>query len=269
MLRTVPVLLAALAMPASAQIADLTVQPGDSSVSAEICLSPTGLGTRCDTDSSSVAGSIAVELDDYGTPTAISLYDFALELTGALHYNMDWGNFVGGVNIDLTGVTVSYATPGDPTGPVAVDGTGGFEFPAVSAVFTGTGAYEGYGLIIGPLVGSGTFNLADFGVVDSAISGSVNIDSGQVTLTGAQAFSNSGDINGVQTSIDGTATLVAVGDVPACPGDFNGDGLVNTQDVLAFLNAWAAGDSSADCTGDGNINTQDVLCFLNAWAAGC
>lgn len=28
---------------------------------------------------------------------------------------------------------------------------------------------------------------------------------------------------------------------PPCPGDFNGDGLVNTLDVLEFLNAWTAG----------------------------
>ena len=55
----------------------------------------------------------------------------------------------------------------------------------------------------------------------------------------------------------------------ACYADFNGDGAVNTQDVLAYLNAWAGGDSSADCNGDGSINTQDVLCFLNAWNAGC
>ncbi|HZW08449.1 MAG TPA: GC-type dockerin domain-anchored protein [Phycisphaerales bacterium] len=54
-----------------------------------------------------------------------------------------------------------------------------------------------------------------------------------------------------------------------CEADFNGDGNVNTQDVLAFLNAWTAGDSSADFNGDGNINTQDVLAFLNAWTAGC
>ena len=26
-----------------------------------------------------------------------------------------------------------------------------------------------------------------------------------------------------------------------CPADFNGDGVVNTQDVLRFLNAWVAG----------------------------
>ncbi|VAX36297.1 hypothetical protein MNBD_PLANCTO03-551 [hydrothermal vent metagenome] len=54
-----------------------------------------------------------------------------------------------------------------------------------------------------------------------------------------------------------------------CIADFNSDGSVNTQDVLAFLNAWNAGDSSADINGDGDINTQDVLAFLNLWNAGC
>lgn len=54
-----------------------------------------------------------------------------------------------------------------------------------------------------------------------------------------------------------------------CRADFNGDGLVNTQDVLAFLNAWGADDASADFNGDGVIDTQDVLAFLNAWAGGC
>ncbi len=54
-----------------------------------------------------------------------------------------------------------------------------------------------------------------------------------------------------------------------CVADFNGDGVVNTQDVLAFLNAWTAGDDSADVNGDGLINTQDVLYFLNLWNAGC
>lgn len=51
--------------------------------------------------------------------------------------------------------------------------------------------------------------------------------------------------------------------------DFNDDGNINTQDVLAFLNAWAGGEPAADCDGDGVVNTLDVLCFLNAWSAGC
>lgn len=54
-----------------------------------------------------------------------------------------------------------------------------------------------------------------------------------------------------------------------CAADFNGDGDVNTQDVLSFLNAWAAGDPAADFNDDGVVNTQDVLAFLNAWVAGC
>ena len=54
-----------------------------------------------------------------------------------------------------------------------------------------------------------------------------------------------------------------------CVGDFNGDGTVNTLDVISFLNAWAAGDSSADINGDGTVNTLDVIGFLNAWATGC
>jgi hypothetical protein len=54
-----------------------------------------------------------------------------------------------------------------------------------------------------------------------------------------------------------------------CDADFNGDGSVDTRDVLAFLNAWNAGNRSADCDGNGSIDTRDVLCFLNIWNAGC
>ena len=54
-----------------------------------------------------------------------------------------------------------------------------------------------------------------------------------------------------------------------CLGDFNMDGVRNTQDVLAFLNAWNAGLPAADINGDGVINTQDVLAFLNRWNIPC
>lgn len=64
-----------------------------------------------------------------------------------------------------------------------------------------------------------------------------------------------------------SACLAIVGG--GCDADFDGDGTVNTLDVLAFLNAWTSADESADFNGDGSINTLDVLAFLNAWAAGC
>lgn len=66
-----------------------------------------------------------------------------------------------------------------------------------------------------------------------------------------------------------TITDEAVEPGECCDADFNGDGTVNTRDVLEFLNAWAAGDDSADTNGDGLINTQDVTLFLNLWNTGC
>ncbi|MDQ7014533.1 MAG: GC-type dockerin domain-anchored protein, partial [Planctomycetota bacterium] len=54
-----------------------------------------------------------------------------------------------------------------------------------------------------------------------------------------------------------------------CPADFNADGVANTLDVVAFLNAWAAGDGAADIDGNGTVDTRDVLVFLNLWNEGC
>lgn len=51
-------------------------------------------------------------------------------------------------------------------------------------------------------------------------------------------------------------------------GDFNRNGVVNTQDFVAFLNAWANGQVSADFDLNQHVNTQDFIAFLNAWAQG-
>ncbi len=68
--------------------------------------------------------------------------------------------------------------------------------------------------------------------------------------------------------VDCWAAVQAAADA-GCPADFNGDGQVNTKDVLDFLNAWNAQDPDGDFNGDGVFNSRDVLAFLNAWNAGC
>jgi hypothetical protein len=55
----------------------------------------------------------------------------------------------------------------------------------------------------------------------------------------------------------------------ACAVDLNGDGAVNTQDFLLYLNYWSSGNLLADWNGDGTVNTLDFVAFLNGWAAGC
>lgn len=63
--------------------------------------------------------------------------------------------------------------------------------------------------------------------------------------------------------------IARYGCATACGADLNGDGVVDTRDVLAFLSLWAAGDEAADINEDGIVDTRDVLAFLNLWNAGC
>lgn len=54
-----------------------------------------------------------------------------------------------------------------------------------------------------------------------------------------------------------------------CIADFNRDATINTQDVIAYLNAWVAGSLEADTNRNGAVNTIDMLEFLNHWSDGC
>ncbi|HYE03671.1 MAG TPA: GC-type dockerin domain-anchored protein [Phycisphaerales bacterium] len=59
---------------------------------------------------------------------------------------------------------------------------------------------------------------------------------------------------------------------PPCPADFNGDGLITTSDISAFLAAWfndvTNGTLNADFNGSGTTTTSDITSFLAAWFAG-
>ncbi|MFG0259036.1 MAG: GC-type dockerin domain-anchored protein, partial [Phycisphaerales bacterium JB041] len=92
-----------------------------------------------------------------------------------------------------------------------------------------------------------------------------------VSLTGDVVVRFSAVDGGSDSRVEGgiDAFILDEVDCGGCVADFNGDGSVNTQDVLSFLNAWNAGEGSADINGDGTVNTQDVLAFLNLWNTGC
>lgn len=54
-----------------------------------------------------------------------------------------------------------------------------------------------------------------------------------------------------------------------CEVDFDGSGALDTQDFLAFLNAWSTRNPAADWDGNGLIDTRDFLEYLSQWVAGC
>jgi hypothetical protein len=57
--------------------------------------------------------------------------------------------------------------------------------------------------------------------------------------------------------------------VSACPGDWNGDGVIDFNDFLAYLNDYNVQDPRADINGDGVIDFNDLLAFLNLFNTPC
>jgi hypothetical protein len=51
---------------------------------------------------------------------------------------------------------------------------------------------------------------------------------------------------------------------PECPEDINGDGVVDTEDLLILLGNWGT-DGDGDIDGNGVVNTEDLLALLAAW----
>lgn len=52
-----------------------------------------------------------------------------------------------------------------------------------------------------------------------------------------------------------------------CRCDWNGNGVLEVQDIFDFINGWFAGNG--DMNGDGVLNVQDIFDLLNCWLAGC
>ena len=60
-----------------------------------------------------------------------------------------------------------------------------------------------------------------------------------------------------------------IGPCMACPGDFDGDGVLTLFDFLAFQTAFGTGDARADLDGDGDLTVLDFLEFQNRFGEGC
>jgi hypothetical protein len=52
---------------------------------------------------------------------------------------------------------------------------------------------------------------------------------------------------------------------PACPGDFNNDGVVGGSDLASLLGGW--GTAKFDLDGDGTVGGADLAALLGAWGA--
>lgn len=80
-----------------------------------------------------------------------------------------------------------------------------------------------------------------------------------------------GEVYVLATSVGGpTGTTGVVLRVESlCLSDFNNDGGVDSDDVIAFFASWDAGQTAADMNGDGGVDADDVIEFFGRWDQGC
>jgi hypothetical protein len=202
------------------------------------------------------------------------------------------------VNITCTANALGVPGSGMPTGAAAVAteivavGTPG-QFSVRNAVLWE--ATSGTPLVAGPLdIGyslcAGAVGIGNIGGAPLFVGApnfewrlaphSPAIDAGDNTavgvagpdLAGRPRFVN--DSGTPDTGVSGSAGGANVVDMGAyefqglCAGDFDGSGVLEVADIFAFLNAFLAGNPSADFNG-GGLAQQDIFDFINAWFAGC
>jgi hypothetical protein len=57
--------------------------------------------------------------------------------------------------------------------------------------------------------------------------------------------------------------------LPSCVGDYDVNGAVDGDDVIAFFADWDAAKTDADANKDGAVDGDDVISFFGAWDQGC
>lgn len=253
-------LIMALATPALATPALLTVNPAQSNVNVQLCMTFTS--TQCDTDMSPVTGTIVAGLDCLIAPTELTLHDFDFALSNTLNLNLNWGIIVGRFDAVASSVAFHYDTPGTPQPPSPLT-AGAFNYAGVPANATGAMAYTSTNLVCAGLTAAGqlcntSIDLSTLALTPVAFNGTVSV-TGR-TMAVVLTINSSSPIDPANPglgTLNVTGTIRASGIVPlpsvsnfiavlmgtqtqtdlVCESDINADGVVNGRDVQAYVTA--------------------------------
>jgi hypothetical protein len=144
------------------------------------------------------------------------------------------------------------------------------------------GGSTGSLLIWGPRA-HGPFAAQDFVALDTSdpfdgVDDSVHPDfsaSGSPIEVGFFRALSSGVGGGLKSSdcgLDNLVITVTTPPPPGCVGDLNGDGAVNTADLVVFLARFGTTvtpGGTGDLNGDGAVNTSDLTVFLGRFGSSC
>ncbi len=134
---------------------------------------------------------------------------------------------------------------------------------------------DDFDVLVGCFTGAGDFNISPD---DPCAIGDVNQD-GAIDETDFEVFLMvyEGDKEpcelwlalqaGVNPGVDVVVPAECL-DEPGCPGDFNGDNVIDVSDLLILLGDWGSCDGClTDLNNDGVVDVSDLLILLGAWGA--
>ncbi len=260
-----PRLIAAVALlmasGVAASPAHLTVDTTRSTVEVELCVTPPGLGQRCDQDASTVSGWLTISPDCLTDPANMELHDFYLAITDDAHLTLDWGWLIGHLEVWSNDIELFYAEPGPISTPL--DPSGDFTYSEVQGNEAGLITYEATSLICTGLQGLGmpcsdTQDLSEQGANTISMTGTMGFTGRDATMTLNIDVSSPLDPNNPDLgAITIIGTIVAEGTIPlptvptfigvllgditqsdlVCESDVNQDNTVDGLDVQPYVEA--------------------------------
>jgi serine protease AprX len=111
-------------------------------------------------------------------------------------------------------------------------------------------------------------NPAPLGTIPEGFAASVSWTIQAPSVVGPYVIQLGIDSDSYDERFTGTRSFT-VNVVAQCRGDWNGDGTVDFNDFLAYLNDYNAGLPIADLNGDGTVDFNDFLEFLNLYNIPC
>lgn len=263
-------LLVAIVPAARAGAFEVPIDPSQSSLTFELCLSG-----ACDNDTSAVAGSVTIALDSVDFPSQIWLHDFTLNLVDSVAFSLSWGVF-GSFNATIADGGLLYADPNVVLGPETIAAQA-FVFPSVPTAGRGLLAYSATGLPCVALEAAGlpctdTDDLSSEPAQNAELGGEITAVNRIVTLAAdvdrtTPIDPNNPDLGTIRVFGRVTGQVL----VPRPLGDVDGDGDVDLRDAQLWMLCCNGPDvtapppgcsayhfSGSDLDGDGDVDLADV-----------
>jgi hypothetical protein len=139
----------------------------------------------------------------------------------------------------------------------------------------GEGSFDSFEFVAGMNPGSTPRTAVVTVTADNGASGSFEVmQQAPCELAGAYDCDNDGLLDTCAIMwgmvIDGNSNGIPDSCETSCPGDVNGDGLVDGADLAAVLGSWGlSGASTADCNQDGFVDGSDLAILLGDWGESC